>query len=331
MALVSRCLTRVGPLCVRVAAQRSLSVTSSALVHQIDLHPIKHHYYQHPEEDLNKLPKPHHVMVGEYRTEEEHLANGEWPWNEGIRSRLPEHFKQRYIENFTVQPIPVHYRPEPGRWKPDMYGTLGRVENVPIPVVYPRQADEGLWGGEGLVEGLRKKKDKHIKPKTPRVWKPKLVRRVFYSEILDKHMAITCTLRLLDLVDEACGFDNYILNTHQVDMKSKLGMMLKREMLSALVHKSLYPNDSVKRDEIYERYIEHIVPAEEVEWIGLTLEEAEKKQLAIEETERQSAAPLKEILAMELIEKLKNPPKESDEDLEVESSGWLSKLNPFKE
>jgi len=198
-------------------------------------------------------------------------------------------------------------------------------------VIYPRQADEGLWGGEGLVQGLRKKKNKPIKPKTPRVWKPKLVRRVFYSEILDKHMAITCTLRLLDLVDDACGFDNYILNTHQVDMKSKLGMTLKREMLSALVHKTLYPDDATKREVIYERYKEHIIPAEEVDWIGLSLEEAEKKQLDIEESERLSAAPLKEQLAMELIERLKNPSQETDDDMEVESSGWLSKLNPFKE
>ena len=35
-----------------------------------------------------------------------------------------------------------------------------RIHNKPIPVKYPEQADEGLWGGEGFIEGLRKKKDK---------------------------------------------------------------------------------------------------------------------------------------------------------------------------
>ena len=34
---------------------------------------------------------------------------------------------------------------------------------------------------------------------------------VFYSEILDKHYALTCTRRTLELIEEAKGFDNYIL------------------------------------------------------------------------------------------------------------------------
>ena len=37
------------------------------------------------------------------------------------------------------------------------------------------------------------------------------MRRIFYSEILDKWLNIVVTLRTCDLVDDANGFDYYIL------------------------------------------------------------------------------------------------------------------------
>ena len=45
----------------------------------------------------------------------------------------------------------------------------------------------------------------------PKLWRPNLMRRIFYSEILDKWLNIVVTLRTCDLVDEANGFDYYIL------------------------------------------------------------------------------------------------------------------------
>ena len=27
-------------------------------------------------------------------------------------------------------------------------------QNIPIPIRYPKLAEEGLWGGEGVVEGM---------------------------------------------------------------------------------------------------------------------------------------------------------------------------------
>ena len=44
-----------------------------------------------------------------------------------------------------------------------------------------------------------------------KVWKPFLQKKEFYSEILDKTFTITVSLRTLDLIDEAYGFDFYIL------------------------------------------------------------------------------------------------------------------------
>lgn len=44
-----------------------------------------------------------------------------------------------------------------------------------------------------------------------KVWKPQLFQRELYSEILDKRFTVTVTMRTLDLIDQACGFDFYIL------------------------------------------------------------------------------------------------------------------------
>lgn len=107
---------------------------------------------------------------------------------------------------------------------------------------------------------------------------------IFYTEILDKYYALTCTRRTLTLIEEAQGFDNYILKvdlkwvwiflsliitiftpflkTHQVDLKSDIGMQLKREMLIALAKKEtdLYPNDKVKQELIFNRYKQFLIP-----------------------------------------------------------------------
>lgn len=45
----------------------------------------------------------------------------------------------------------------------------------------------------------------------PKIWKPQLFERQFYSEILDAKLTITVTMRTLDLIDQAYGFDFYIL------------------------------------------------------------------------------------------------------------------------
>lgn len=106
---------------------------------------------------------------------------------------------------------------------------------------------------------------------------------IFYSEILDKHYALTCTRRTLELIEEAKGFDHYILKvklihppleisvrnnsqaffkTHEVDLKSDIGMQLKREMLVTLAKKdtSLYPNDKQKQEVIFKRYSSYVIP-----------------------------------------------------------------------
>ncbi len=48
--------------------------------------------------------------------------------------------------------------------------------------------------------------------------------------------------------------------THQVDLKSQLGMFIKADMIRTLIHKSNYPDDPEKRETIYEKYKEFVVP-----------------------------------------------------------------------
>ena len=40
-----------------------------------------------------------------------------------------------------------------------------RLYDRPIPVWYNKMSDEGLWGGEGLVIGLRTKRNNPMKPR----------------------------------------------------------------------------------------------------------------------------------------------------------------------
>ena len=85
-----------------------------------------------------------------------------------------------------------------------------------------------------------------------------MYRAVFYSEILDKYLKIICTKRTLDLVDDAYGFDGYILRTPVNDLKSQLALHLKRFMLIKLAKKD-FPTEE-KANEMCEKYADCIIP-----------------------------------------------------------------------
>lgn len=272
-------------------------------------------------------PKPGLCKPGDYLGTRAKLMRGIWPWEQGIRARLPDHFKHRYMEQFLLEPLPVHYKVDTRKYTLDEWGLRRKVQNIPIPVVYPTLADEGLWGGEGIIEGMRQKDNRFDKPRYSRIWKPSLRTCVFYSEILDNWMSILVTDRTLSLIDEAYGFDFYILKTHEVDMKSKFGMKLKRMMIRALIHKSFHSNDAEKRKYVYEKYKDFIIPEEEVDWLGLDIHEAEKKQQDIEERERLSVKPMKQKYLAELLSELQTGKSSGEE----QGNTWLRKLSPFQD
>lgn len=73
---------------------------------------------------------------------------------EGIYARLPQHYLRSLEETRT--PAPVHYRPHGVKFKINpKNGQRERVEDVPIPIHYPRESQRGLWGGEGWILGHR--------------------------------------------------------------------------------------------------------------------------------------------------------------------------------
>lgn len=241
---------------------------------------------------------------------------------------LPDHYLKAQEELRTKEPIPVHWQPYPKKYMlhPKTQRKI-RVENIPIPATYPKEADEGLWGGEGIVKGFQKRH--HLQRRVPHFWIPRLLKHILYSEILDRHMEIVVTPRALDLIDEAFGFDNYILQTHQVDLKSKLGMTLKREMLLALAQKSMYPDDLVKREKIYKKYKKYKIPEEEAEWVGLTIKEAVIKLRKQSEPKR--IVPLKETYKKQLNEELESAETSLKQSDKKESKSWLSRLSSFKD
>lgn len=72
---------------------------------------------------------------------------------QGIYSRLPQHYLKS-IEN--KEPTAVHWRPLGvlHRVNPTT-GHKERVQDVPIPMYYPPESQDGLWGGEGWIRGFR--------------------------------------------------------------------------------------------------------------------------------------------------------------------------------
>lgn len=241
-------------------------------------------------------------------------------WTEECENLLPKHYKARCLEYMMRDPTPVHWKPDPRRWKLDKHGTRIPVENHPIEVRYPTQCNKGLWGGEGIVEGLTKRRIQSIR--VPRVWFPNIYERALYSEILDKWFTIPVTMRTLDLIDDAFGLDHYILGTHERDLNSKLGMDMKRTLLVALAKKSIYPDDPEKREDILTRYAKYIIPLEEAEWVGLSIEQALKKAKDIEAAK--PVIPLKDIFTEELIKQL------MEHKGEVEAAGKVAGLEKVK-
>ncbi|XP_035647498.1 39S ribosomal protein L28, mitochondrial isoform X1 [Oncorhynchus keta] len=206
---------------------------------------------------------------------------------QGIYARLPKHYLRSLEE--TTQPTPVHWKALGIKYRANpKTGHKERVQDVPIPIYYPPESQDGLWGGEGWISGFRYANNDKLSTRLERVWKPQLFSRELYSEILNHKFTITVTARALDLIDAAYGFDYYILRTPKEDLNSKLGMDLRRAMLLRLAFKDtqLYPEDPAKRETIYTKYKQQFeIPAEEAEWVGLSVDEAVEKQRQLEHKE----------------------------------------------
>ncbi|KAM4877815.1 large ribosomal subunit protein bL28m-like [Thomomys bottae] len=158
-------------------------------------------------------------------------------------------------------------------------------------------------GSAGWILGYRYANNDKLSTRVKKVWKPQLCERELYSKILDKKFTVTVTMRTLDFIDQAYGYDFYILKTPRQDLCSKFGMDLKRGMLLRLARQDpqLHPDDPEGRAAIYSKYKDFVIPEEEAEWVGLALEEAVEKQRLLEEKD---PVPLFKIYVEELVEQL---------------------------
>ena len=149
----------------------------------------------------------------------------------GIGAQLPAAYKKFWDEWKTKTPAAVHYVPNEGYLylylilklyslsslimylgmfeRDEITGIVRPIQNVPLPVKYPVEHNDGIWGGEGVVKGFIKRNP--YKRRTPHFWVPVLRRSVVRSAILNQCLSITITDRTLELIHESRGFDHYLL------------------------------------------------------------------------------------------------------------------------
>lgn len=219
---------------------------------------------------------------------------------------MPAAYRKFYAEWKLTTPTAVHYIPRDGQFeRDDVTGIVRPVQNIPLPVIYPPEHNEGIWGGEGVIKGFQKRSQ--TKRRVPHYWVPVLRRTVVHSQVLDRYMSIVVTDRTMNLVHESRGFDHYLLKTPACDLKSELALKLKRQILLALQTNCAHlAEQDAKRSTVlqeYGRYLEQYTD-EELEWYGLTFKEAiakVKKQLHAQET----LEPVKHLYRSRLLEQLR--------------------------
>lgn len=244
----------------------------------------------------------------------------------GLGNSLPEAYKKFYKEWRHKAPEPVYYQPKQGKWTRDeKTGAVIPVQNIPIPLRYPKTMHSGIWGGEAVIQGF--KQSGKYKSRVPFFWVPTLKKTVVYSEVLNMYMSTTVTERAVDLINKNYGLDHYLLKTAACDLRTVLSLKIKRQILMALRDKTLYPDDTVKQQAVYDKYKHYIqdYTHEEIEWYGLTFNEALLKMQEKDEI-NEKKEPLKAKYRSELIEEL----KKGNVLPEKEDQNWLKKFNPFK-
>lgn len=130
-----------------------------------------------------------------------------------VAKHLPEAYRKFYFE-WTDTPTPVHYIPKAGKYQrnPET-GITQPVQNIPLPTMFPKEFDNCLLGGEMIVKGYYKS-GPQIR-KFPHFWVPTLKRTAVYSEILNKHMEVLATDRVIQLIHHYKGLDEYIMQVRQ--------------------------------------------------------------------------------------------------------------------
>uniref|UniRef100_A0A6B2E5S6 Putative 39s ribosomal protein l28 mitochondrial n=1 Tax=Phlebotomus kandelakii TaxID=1109342 RepID=A0A6B2E5S6_9DIPT len=256
-------------------------------------------------------------------------------FDKGLAKSLPEAYRKFWREWRETEPTAVHYIPKEGKFeRNEITGAVQPVQNLPLPFRYPKEFDDGIWGGEMVVQGYQKRNP--TKQRVPHFWMPRLKRVVVKSEVLDMCMAMVVTNRTMDLIHSSHGFDHYLLKTPACDLGSNLSLAIKRKLLNELQMgcPSLKGNPERQKEilEEYSRYLEQYTP-EEIEWYGLTFSQAlDKLQKSMDEAN--PIVPHKIHFRAKLLEQLREADMKIAEKSEegeslIESSSWLTRVNPF--
>ena len=252
-------------------------------------------------------------------------------WNQPLLTNIPQHYRDFY-QTWKIGPQKhIHSVPNTATFEKDEWGEIHPVQNPRIHVIYPDQFHKGLWGGEGVIKGMLKREDgnhRNFTPPTAKYWWPRLFEGVVHSEILDAHIEVVCTKSGIKLVDEAGGFDHYLLSTPVNEVYATGLLRLKRELLLALTDKEKFQTN------IFDKYSRYAVSHEEADWHGLSFLEAMRKQgkIASAEAER-SVMPDKMRLRRELVQMLRSGKADQMEMIDLESESgdsWSNKLSGFK-
>jgi large subunit ribosomal protein L28 len=182
-------------------------------------------------------------------------------------------------------------------------GEVYPVQNVPVPLKYVEEEDQGIWGGEAVVQGFKKREMAH---RNPHFWIPTLKRSVVRSEVLNEFFSVTVTDRTIKLIHDHHGFDHYLLKSPACDLRSTLALKIKRKILLSLQDGcQTWSHNKTRQQEIvreFSKYLQQYTP-EEIEWYGLTYEEAITKFSKMKKAANQ-IIPHKVIFRQKLIEQL---------------------------
>lgn len=122
---------------------------------------------------------------------------------------------QKFWNEWNQPPTPIHYIPKAGQYIRNEKGVVRPVQDVPLPLKYPPEFDGMLLGGEAVIQGFRKK---HRKRRFPHFWMPTFTKMPVYSEIMNKHIEVIGTDRVVRLINHYQGFDQYILQVWQFSL-----------------------------------------------------------------------------------------------------------------
>ena len=225
----------------------------------------------------------------------------------GLGPRLPAAYQKFWREWKSQRPAAVHYIPKEGKFeRNEVTGIVTPIQNHHLPLKRVPEENYGIWGGEAIIQGFQKRNS--YKRRVPHFWVPTLKRSVVRSEILNEFFSMTVTDRTIRMIFEHHGFDHYLLKTPACDLRSTLALKLKQRMLNDLLEGCPAWNENTQRKkeikEEYEKYLDQYTP-EEIEWYGLTWEEAIKKTRQIVDAEN-PIVPHKIIFRAKLIEQLRD-------------------------